>query len=55
VEWDFVFDERRGNWLTVDHHGECDDCERDAALFSIGDGLVCLECLHLVQQKRAAA
>lgn len=55
VEWDYVFDEQADVWLTVDRHGECDDCDRDAALFSIGDGLVCLGCRRRVQRRRAAA
>src|SRR5262245_13833794 len=55
VEWDFVFDVDVGAWLMVDRHDECADCGRDAALFSVGDGLVCLQCLRAVNQRRAAA
>jgi hypothetical protein len=55
IEWDFAFDAVHHTWLMVDRHGACDDCDRDAALFSIGDGLVCFDCLRVVRRKRAAA
>jgi hypothetical protein len=55
VEWDFVFDAEACEWLTVDRHGECDDCSRNVSLFSIGDGLVCVHCLRAVLRRRAAA
>jgi hypothetical protein len=55
VEWDYLFDAAEGAWLIVDRHGECDDCTRDAALVSIGDGLVCIECWLVVRKRRAAA
>lgn len=55
VEWDFVFDVEAGAWLMVDRHGECADCGRDGALFSVGDGLVCILCLRVVNEARVAA
>jgi hypothetical protein len=55
VDWDYFFDTAQAVWLDVDRHGECDDCARDAALFSIGDGLVCVDCWKAVCKRRGAA
>lgn len=55
IEQDYVFDDVLLEWMAIDAYGECADCFDEDCLFSVGDGLVCLECYRSVRQRRAAA
>jgi len=55
IEQDFLFDESACEWMAVDSYGECADCFLDDCLFSVGDGLVCLDCFRLTRGQKAAA
>jgi hypothetical protein len=55
IERDFVFDEVLCEWMAIDSFGECADCDVEDCLFSVGDGLVCLDCFRAARERRAAA